>query len=505
MRTFFSCLILLVPILLTAQLTVPPSSAPATLETQIGLTNFSITYHRPGVKGRVIFGELLPYGQVWRTGANEATRIAFDQKVVLNDVQIEAGTYAIYTIPQENGKWTFILNQDTDLWGARGYDESKDVLRMEAMAKPLTERVETMEFRWMNISHTGADLCLEWENIRLVAPVSLPTHEQVDASIAKTLNESNTTGGDYYRAARYYLDNGLDLNKAKSWMDKRLELGGEQFGIMRYQAFIERKLGNLEEANRIMQRSLELAEAAPNPHYVRMNTQTLQEWNKARVESMTGSTLIDRSIAYHNPNGKWESDGLQLSLYESRPGGGYRLTELNMHEEAGRFSMQQQRGRNAISRSMTPEDCTFMLNDRADGFTEDEIKQFRLSCEGNALYRDYYTYLWALPMKLKDEGTIVDPAVHKVNFFGEELLEVKVTYSENVGEDIWYFYFHPITYALSGYRFYHDEADNDGEYILLEDEIQAGGMRIPAKRHWYTHKDRRYLGSDEVMGSESEN
>lgn len=113
--------------------------------------------------------------------------------------------------------------------------------------------------------------------------------------------------------------------------------------------------------------------------------------------------------------------------------------------------------------------------------------------------KDYYQYLWALPMKLKDPGTIIDPNVHARDFFGQELLEVRVTYDQEVGNDIWYFYFHPDTYALSGYRFYHDESKNDGEYILIEGEKQVNGMKIPARRHWYTHTDRRLLGTDEII------
>ena len=367
-------------------------------------------------------------------------------------------------------------------------------------AKSLAERVETMEFRWMDITHTSAKLCLEWENVRLSVPIEVNTNEQVQASIAQELTASSTNGNDYYRAARYYLDNNLDLQQAKGWMDKRIELGGEQFGVMRYQAFIERKLGNIEEANRIMQRSLELAEARPNPHYVRMNTQTLREWNKTVVSDMDGSTLLDKSIAYHDPEGVWETEGIDIKLHESRPGGGYRLTELAFNSSEETFILDQQRGRDNILRKMGPGQCSFQLNGKAEGLSEDEIRQFRLSCEGNELYRNYYVYLWALPMKLKDPGTIVDPTVHSVNFFGDELLEVKITYSEEVGRDIWYFYFDPNTYALSGYRFYHDEADNDGEYILVEGEAQVGKLRLPAKRHWYTHGDRRYLGSDEIIG-----
>ncbi|MEO0726990.1 MAG: DUF6503 family protein [Bacteroidota bacterium] len=500
MRTITIALLLCCSWALQAQLTIPPSSAPAELHTQIGLTDFTITYHRPSVKGRVIFGELLPYKQVWRTGANEATLIRFDKDIRIGGDPLAAGTYAIYTIPQEEDNWTFILHTDTTLWGASGYDESKDAARFMLPVKSLAERVETMEFRWMDITQTSAKLCLEWANIRLAIPIEVNTNEQVQASIAQELTASNTNGNDYYRAARYYLDNNLDLQQAKGWMDKRIELGGEQFGVMRYQAFIERKLGNFEEANRIMQRSLELAESRPNPHYVRINTQTLREWNKEAVAGMDGASLLAKSINYHDPNGVWETEGIDIKLYESRPGGGYRLTDLAFNSNQETFLLDQRRGRDHIVRELRPDGCAFKLNGQEADFSEEEIRRFRLSCEGNELYKNYYSYLWGLPMKLTDPGTIVDPKVHNVDFFGDELLEVKVTYSEEVGADIWYFYFDPITYALSGYRFYHDEADNDGEYILVEGEAQVGQLRLPAQRHWYTHGDRRYLGSDEIVG-----
>lgn len=500
MRHFFFLLIVVLPCTLFSQLTIPPSSAPAQLSTQIGLTQFDITYHRPGVKGRVIFGDLLPYDEVWRTGANEATRLRFDQPVIIADQEVAAGTYAIYTIPKEEGPWTVILNADTTLWGARGYDQSKDILRIECPAKALPERIETMEFRWMNLTHISGDLCLEWANVRLSIPIQLKTHEQVNNSIGKTLTASNTNGNDYYRAARYYLDNELDLQQAKEWMDQRLKLDGEQFGVMRYQAFIERKLGNFAEAERIMRRSLELAEERPNPHYVRMNTKTLREWAKEEVPGLSGTELINRSIQYHDPEGAWQTANIDLRLYESRPGGGYRISDLLINIDQETFILDQQRGRDHIYRKLAPEQCVTKLNGQEADFSEAEIRQYRLNCEGNQLYQNYYTYLWGLPMKLQDPGTILADKIHRVDFFGQELLEVKVTYSEEVGADIWYFYFHPDTYALSGYRFYHDEADNDGEYILLEGEAQISGMKFPAIRHWYTHGDGRYLGSDEVIG-----
>lgn len=494
MRLLLFCLLCL-PNLLSGQLLTPPSSAPAELRTQIGLTQFVLNYHRPSVKGRSIFGDLIPYGEVWRTGANEATLLRFDQAIVIEDQEVAAGTYAIYTIPSEKD-WTFILSSDTTLWGARGYDASKDVLRQAISPKTLPERIETMEFRWLNLTHTRGDLVLEWENIRLAIPIALRTHEQVDASIAAELNET-AQAGDYYRAARYYLDNKLDLSNAKGWMDRWLELNGEQFGIMRYQAIIEKQLGNDADAERIMRRSLELAEARPNPHYVSMNTRTLEEWRREAL-SMTGEEVIRHSIAYHDPQNKWLTEAHRLKLYESRPDGGYRISELTIDEGQQKFVLDQQRGRNHIHRNADAFGCKLLLNGQAR-FSEEEAKQFRLSCEGTELYRNYYAYLWGLPMKLQDEGTRVQSATALVDFFGQRLIEVKVNYDPSVGEDIWYFYFHPETYALSGYRFYHDEAANDGEYILIDSEAQVGDLLLPANRHWYTHGDARYLGSDEII------
>jgi len=131
--------------------------------------------------------------------------------------------------------------------------------------------------------------------------------------------------------------------------------------------------------------------------------------------------------------------------------------------------------------------------------SEEDTKAFRIDEKRAIFMRNYYHYLWAMPMKLTDPGTIIDPAVKTVDFFGKESLQIKVTYTPEVGHDIWYFYFHPETKALQGYRFYHDEAANDGEYILLDGELEAHGVKIPQSRTWMTHKDDKLLGVDKVV------
>jgi hypothetical protein len=494
---------LLFPFGLRAQLLIPPASAPAVLRTHIGLTHFTLTYSRPSVNGRVIFGELIPYGEVWRTGANEATLLRFDQDIVIGEQAVPAGTYAIYTVPAAAAEWTFILSADTTLWGARGYDANKDVLRLSVPAQQLPERIETMEFRWLNLTHAHADLALEWEYTRLKIPVELGTHAEVQASIAQAgllsdpAPKTAPKADDYYRAARYYLDNNLDLVQAKNWMDRRLLLGGEQFGVMRYQALLEHRLGHTAAAQRIMARSLELAAQAPNPHYVRMNTQTLREWAR-QPATLSGPDIVARSIAYHDPTQAWLQQAHTLHLYEGRPGGGYRITDLVLDEGNDTFAMTQRNAQDLIYRQLHADTCVLKLNGQTT-FTAAEAKRHRLTCERTAFMRNYYSYLWGLPMKLQDPGTRIDDDAYLVDFFSESLLQVKVDYATEVGSDVWYFYFHPATYALRGYRFYHDEAANDGEYILLDGEAQVGPLRLPARRSWYTHGDRLFLGSDEIL------
>jgi hypothetical protein len=215
-------------------------------------------------------------------------------------------------------------------------------------------------------------------------------------------------------------------------------------------------------------------------------------------DTLTGPELVLRSIRYHDPQGQWLRRAHEFSLKETRGDGTFRTTELILNPGAGKFSLSQHRGEDHISRFLGPDNCVVTLNGKST-FTEEQKEKYRLTCAGSTLYRDYYTYLWGLPMKLQDEGTLIGKQVESVDFYGQQLLQVRVTYAEGVGEDVWYFYFHPITYALSGYRFYHDEAANDGEYILLEGEVAVGPLRLPAKRSWYTHGEGTYLGVDEVL------
>jgi tetratricopeptide (TPR) repeat protein len=462
-----------------------------------GYTQITLDYHRPNIKGRRIFGDLIPYGKIWRTGANAATQIHFDRSVSIGGKSLGPGTFALYTIPGPD-KWTWIINQDTSLWGTNGYKQALDIVRVEVPVERLAESIQTLDLRFLNVEYDHLDLAFEWDYTRVRLPISLHTVALAEDKITEVLSD-HPTGDDYYQAARYYLEVDKDLDQALSWINKRVELDGEQFGILRYKGLLEYKVGKNQEAKGTIQRSLELAQKAGNEHYVRMNEQTLSDWTKMPM-SLSASDLLEKTINYHDPDTLWGRQRLDWRFYEGRPNNSFRLSKMVWTPLEGRFVLTQQVGRNEIYRMVSADTCISKLNGRAD-LSEAEIAQYGLGCDRNTMYRNYYTYLWGMPMKLHDPGTLIDPRVHERDFFGETLLEIKVTYDPAVGSDIWYFYFDPQTYAMKGYRFYHDEAANDGEYILLDGEVATDGLRIPAKRAWYTHKDHRLLGTDELVGN----
>jgi hypothetical protein len=187
----------------------------------------------------------------------------------------------------------------------------------------------------------------------------------------------------------------------------------------------------------------------------------------------------------------------EFVISESRPGGTDRITEIKSQPKKEKFELNREFDgtRTYLKLSKGKSNIKIFQNDSAKA-SEDKNK---MTPERIKSMKNYYEYLWYMPMKLRDNGTIVHPKVSTKEFFGKDALEVKVTYTEDVGKDIWYFYFHPMTSALIGYRFYHDEAANDGEYILFDGEIEHNGVRIPQKRSWYTHKEDKFLGADKMV------
>lgn len=211
-------------------------------------------------------------------------------------------------------------------------------------------------------------------------------------------------------------------------------------------------------------------------------------------QNLTGPELLQKSIKYHDPKGEWEGFRGTLNLTETRPNGPDRTTTVLLDNSTSFFRLDQTRDGEMIMRAEENDGCHHSIKGKE--LDEGLVEKFKLNCERTKMLRNYYVYLWGLPMKLTDPGTIVHDEVKSVDFQGTSCLSLKVTYSEEVGGDIWYFYFQPETYAMIGYRFYHEESKNDGEYITLDGEEKVGNMVLPKRREWYMNKDDKFLGAD---------
>ncbi len=214
-----------------------------------------------------------------------------------------------------------------------------------------------------------------------------------------------------------------------------------------------------------------------------------------RAQELTGSALLEKSIQYHDPNGNWNSFKGVLTVTMATPNSSDRTTKLKIDFPAQFFSSTVQKDGNTMISTLDKGGCTLLLNGSAE-IPKAALDSLRMSCDRAKMMRDYYTYLYGLPMKLKDEGTNIHQNVQKKTFKGKDYLVLKVDYNESVGKDTWYFYFDPETYALEVYQFYHDESKKDGEYILLTDAIEVNAIKMPKTRAWYYNKDDGYLGTD---------
>lgn len=215
-------------------------------------------------------------------------------------------------------------------------------------------------------------------------------------------------------------------------------------------------------------------------------------------ESLTTSELLDRSIAFHDPDGQWMDCKFTLVIDMDIPDRPVRSSKVTIDNEKGSFELAMLRGGHLMHYKVDGLDSAEMMIDFRLP-TAAQADTFDLTADRARRWRDYYGYLYGLPMKLKDPGVNIADEVITTTFQGQPVLALKVTYDEQVGADTWYFYFNPNTYAMTGYRFYHDESLNDGEYIVLTGMSIKGGMRIPKDRAWYVNADDRLLGTDYLV------
>lgn len=258
----FACLCLAAGLAAQApKINFPQASPAATVNQRVGLTDIQINYNRPGAKGRVVFGKLVPYDHVWRTGANTATKISFSTPVKLNGTDVPAGTYELFTIPGKD-EWTIIIHKNMSQWGAYSYDEKNDVARVKARPTALTTPLETLAIGFNDLRDESATLIIAWENVRVSATLSV----DVKSTLVPQIEAVMASGGEklpYAQAAMYYLENDLDLKKAAAWMDAAIAASPDAFYLVQRKALILEKMGDKAGAIAAAKQSLEAAQKSP--------------------------------------------------------------------------------------------------------------------------------------------------------------------------------------------------------------------------------------------------
>ena len=249
---------------LSAQLETPQPSPVATLTQKVGLTDVTVTYSRPGMKARTVFGGLVPFNEMWRTGANASTKVKFSDNVTVGGQEVPAGEYALYTIPGAT-EWTIILNTDLTLWGVDGYDMKKDQCRFQAKVIK-GGSVETLTIDMGNFSTSGADMSLSWSDVTVKFPIVTKAAEKVEAQIKELLIDG-PSAGTYYNAARFYLDQNKDLEQALAWINVACEKRPEAFWYTHQKAQILGKLGRTKEAIATAEASMAAAKASKDGDY----------------------------------------------------------------------------------------------------------------------------------------------------------------------------------------------------------------------------------------------
>ncbi len=259
------------------QLKVPAPSPLQTIDQAFGLSNLKIEYSRPSVKGRSIFGDLVPYGKTWRTGANASTKITFGEDVKIAGMPLVAGTYAVYSIPGADS-WDILIYKDLKLGGdVAEYKAENEVLRFKVKPTTLSNKVETFTINFADMTPTSTNIELLWDKTRIAFGVTTDIDEKVMKNIETALEKDTRP---YFQAANYYFENGKDLTAALKWSNLAIESNPKAYWMYHLKAKIQNKLKDTKGAIETAQRSMELAKEDKNDDYVKLNEKLIGEAKK---------------------------------------------------------------------------------------------------------------------------------------------------------------------------------------------------------------------------------
>lgn len=261
-----------------AQIQTLQPSPSAKIEQVVGLTNVTIDYSRPAKRDRKIMGELVPMGEIWRAGANENSTLSFSDPVKVGGKNLDAGTYSLFIRPGKS-MWEVFFYTETDNWGLpEKWNTESIAVVVETEITQLKNTIESFTISLDDLYNNGANINIKWENTKVSIPIEVPTHSKMMSSITKTIKK-DPKSRDYYNAAIYYRQSNQDLNQAKKWIAKAIEMDPDKFWMYRQQSLILAQLNEKDIAIAAAKTSLKLAQEAGNMDYVRLNTKSIKEWS----------------------------------------------------------------------------------------------------------------------------------------------------------------------------------------------------------------------------------
>lgn len=278
MKTILTAIAFSISLCVSAQIETPQPSPNAVLTQNIGLSEVSLAYSRPSANGRTIFGDLVPFNKRWRTGANENTILTFSHDVEIEGQYLEAGSYALYSVPKEES-WDVFFYEDTDNWGLpKTWNEDAVAAMVNLPVSTLNHNVETFTIGFNAIAMDKAHLQISWEKTMIEIPIDFPTDDLVMQNINTVM--SGPSARDYFNSAVYYLNADKDLKQAEKWIDKAMAMSEDKpYWMLRQQSLIYAANGKNAKAVEVAKASLAAAKEAGNADYVKMNQESIKEWS----------------------------------------------------------------------------------------------------------------------------------------------------------------------------------------------------------------------------------
>ncbi|RYY60567.1 MAG: DUF2911 domain-containing protein [Chitinophagaceae bacterium] len=259
-----------------AQLKTPAASTGQTVKQEFGLGSIELSYSRPNIRKRKIFGDIVPFDSVWRTGANTATTLTFTDDVIIAGITVPAGKYGLLSIPHKK-TWDIIISKQTNVTSPSAYKKEMDVLRIAVDVSKVKKAVESFTISFANVMASSVDLQICWDKSMVTLPILTDVDSKVMAAIEQNMKSAKP---EYFAAATYYMQNGKDLNQALTWFNKAVEAQPDAFWIQHQWANCLAKLGKTQEAKAAANRSKELAAKAGNNDYVKLNEKLLKQLDK---------------------------------------------------------------------------------------------------------------------------------------------------------------------------------------------------------------------------------